>query len=78
MENNERQIRLHQSEILPLAEEVYRTARASYEAGEIMYIEFLQARQLLIASRSEYIDELARYRSSLAKLEAVVGTPLLH
>jgi outer membrane protein, heavy metal efflux system len=77
VKNNERQIKLHQTDILPQAEEVYRTARASYDAGEINYIEFLQARQLLIASRNEYIDELSRYCASLAKLEAVVGTPII-
>lgn len=77
MENNEQQIKLHQSDILPQAEEVYRSARASYTAGEINYIEYLQAQQLLITSRSEYIEELAKYCSSLAKLEAVVGTRLI-
>ncbi len=73
MENYERQITVHRTDILPQAEEVYRTARASYDAGEISYIEFLQARQLLTSSRSEYIDELARYCSSVAKLEYAVG-----
>jgi len=76
MKNNERQILLHQSDILPQAEEVYRSARASYEAGEITYIEFLQARQILISSRNEYVEELVRYYTSLAKLEYAVGAPI--
>jgi outer membrane protein TolC len=76
MKNNERQIKLHQTDILPQVEEVYRTARASYEAGEITYIEFLQARQTLISSRNEYIEELARYCTALAKLEYAVGASI--
>lgn len=76
MKNDERQIVLHQTDILPQAEEVYRTALASYEAGDISYIEFLQARQTLISSRSEYIEELARYCTSLAKLEYAVGASI--
>jgi outer membrane protein TolC len=76
MKNNERQIKLHQTDILPQVEEVYRTARASYEAGEITYIEFLQARQTLISSRNEYIEELARYCTALAKLDYAVGASI--
>jgi cobalt-zinc-cadmium efflux system outer membrane protein len=76
MKNIERQIKLHRSDILPQAEEVYRSALASYEAGDITYIEFLQARQILISSRNEYVEELARYCTSLAKLEYAVGASI--
>lgn len=42
-ENNLKQVKLYVNDILPQAEEIYRTAVKSYEAGEITYIEFLQA-----------------------------------
>ena len=74
--NNERQILLHQTDILPQAEEIYRTAFASYQAGDITYIEFLQARQILISSRNEYVEDLARYCISHAKLEYAVGASI--
>ncbi|MBI5476671.1 MAG: TolC family protein [Ignavibacteriales bacterium] len=77
LKNDERQIKLHQTDILPQAKEVYRTALASYEAGEITYLEFLQARQTLISSRSEFIDELALYCKSLAKLEYAIGSSVI-
>ena len=77
MKINERQLILHQTDILPQAEEVYRSALTSYTAGEITYIEFLQARQLLISSRNEYVEELARYCTSLAKLEYAVGSSII-
>jgi outer membrane protein TolC len=73
MNNYERQIILHQTDILPQADEVYRIALKSYEAGEITYIEYLQARQIRITSRNEYVEELARYCTSIAKLEYAVG-----
>jgi outer membrane protein TolC len=76
MKNIERQIILHQTDILPQAEEVYRIAFASYQAGDITYIEFLQARQILISSRNENIEELARYCISLSKLEYAVGASI--
>ncbi|RPI04832.1 MAG: TolC family protein [Ignavibacteriae bacterium] len=77
MKNNERQIILHRTDILPQAEEAYRSAYASYQAGEISYIEFLQVRQLMSSTRNEYFEELARYCISLAKLEYAVGTSFI-
>ncbi len=71
--NDERQVQLFQSDLLPQAEEVYRGAATSYEAGEITYIEFLQARQTLIAARSTYIDALYHYNTAIARLEKMVG-----
>jgi outer membrane protein TolC len=76
MENNAREINLHRTEILPQAEEMYRIARASYETGEITYIEFIQARQLVVSVRNEYVEELARYCISCAKLEYAVGSSI--
>jgi outer membrane protein TolC len=76
LKNSERQIILHQTDILSQAEEVYRSALESYEAGEITYIEFMQARQTVISSRNEYIEELARYNISLAKLEYAIGASI--
>jgi outer membrane protein TolC len=71
--NDERQVRLYTTDLLPQAEEVYRTAATSYQAGEITYIEFLQARQTLISARSTYIDALYHYNAAIARLENAVG-----
>ena len=74
--NDERQVQLYQNDLLPQAQEVYRSAATSYEAGEITYIEFLQARQTLISARSSYIDALYHYNAALARLEKAVGRPI--
>jgi outer membrane protein, heavy metal efflux system len=77
MTNNRRQVEIHQTDILPQAEETYRTALESYKAGDITYIEFLQARQILISSRDEYIEVLSHYNISLTKLEQAVGSSIV-
>jgi len=71
--NDERQVQLYTTELLPQADEVYRAAALSYQAGEITYIEFLQARQTLISARSTYIDALYRVNAAIAQLEKAVG-----
>ncbi len=71
--NDERQAQLYQSELLPQAYEAYRAAATSYQAGEITYLEFLQARQTLISARSTYIDALYHYNAAIAFLEKAVG-----
>ena len=46
------------------------------QAGEITYIEFLQARQTLILARGTYIDALYHYNAAIAQLEKAVGRTL--
>lgn len=76
-ENDFRQVNLYLSDIIPQAEEVYRSASASYNAGEVTYIEFLQARQTLIGAHSNYINVLFNYYRSIFTLEETVGQNLL-
>jgi cobalt-zinc-cadmium efflux system outer membrane protein len=71
--NDERQVQLYNTDLLPQADEVYRAAATSYEAGEITYIEFLQARQTLISVRGTHIDALYHYNTAIARLEKAVG-----
>ena len=73
VKNDERQVQLYNTDLLPQADEVYRAAAASYQAGEITYLEFLQARQTLISARSTYIDALYHYNTAIARLEKAVG-----
>ncbi len=75
-ENNLKQVKLYVNDILPQAEEIYRTAVKSYEAGEITYIEFLQAKQTIINSRNNYINILFNYNRSIFTLEEIVGKSL--
>ncbi|HEX7510096.1 MAG TPA: TolC family protein [Chitinivibrionales bacterium] len=74
--NAEKQVVLYQKELLPQTEEIYRAASKSYEAGEITYIEFLQAQQTLINSRGGYIDALLSYNLSIVAIEESIGKTL--
>jgi len=73
LQNDQRRVQLYHSELLPQSAEVYRTAATSYQAGEVTYLEFLQARQTLISVRDSYIDALYHYNASVARLERAVG-----
>ena len=74
--NSERQLRLYQTEILPESDEILRAAKASYHAGEITYLEFLQAKQTVVQARSSYIDVFLAYNVARARLEQIVGRQL--
>jgi outer membrane protein TolC len=46
--DTERQVVYYRNEIIPQAEEVYRSASRSYESGEITYLEFLEAQKTVL------------------------------
>jgi cobalt-zinc-cadmium resistance protein CzcA len=72
----DRQVTSYIQGILPQAEEVYRSASKSYESGDITYLEFLEAKQTVISSRSSYIDALLAYNLSIVALEQATGITL--
>jgi len=72
-QNTQTQVKLYIEEILPQADEIYRAAVKSYDAGELEYIEFMQAKQTLISSRNNYIASLLSYNQSLFTLEEIIG-----
>jgi cobalt-zinc-cadmium resistance protein CzcA len=76
-ENNLKQVQLYVNEILPQAEEIYRTAIKSYEAGELTYLEYLQARQTLIGSKNNYINALFNHYQSVFRIEEIVGQNII-
>lgn len=73
LKSDERQVQLYSTDLLPQADEVHRAAATSYSAGEITYVEYLQARQTLTSVRSTHIDALYDYNIALALLEQAVG-----
>ncbi len=74
--NDEKQVLLYQSELLPQADEVYRTANLSYQAGEISYLEYLQAKFTLINARINYTKSLLDYNEAVINLEETSGVEL--
>lgn len=76
-ENNLKQVKLYTNEILPQSEEIFRTAIKSYDAGEITYIEYLQAEQTIISSRNNYNNSLFNYYQSLFLIEEIIGQNII-
>lgn len=77
-ENNLKQVKLYMNEILPQAEEIYRTAIMSYDAGELTYLEYLQARQTLISSKNNYINALFNHYQSVFRIEEIIGQNIIY
>ncbi|MDP4174494.1 MAG: TolC family protein [Bacteroidota bacterium] len=73
LKNAEKQVLLFQKEILPQSEEIYRAAFNSFDAGEISYLEFLQAKQTVISSRGSFLNSLLDYNMALVSLEEATG-----
>jgi outer membrane protein, heavy metal efflux system len=73
LRNNENSVRLYERDLLPQAEEVFRTAFRSYSAGDLSYIEYIQARMTLVGIRNNYVNSLSLYRQSLSAVEELVG-----
>jgi cobalt-zinc-cadmium resistance protein CzcA len=76
VKHEEKQVQLYVKDILPQAEEVFRIAAKSYEAGEITYIEFLQAQQTLVNSKGSYAEALLSYNLSIVTIEEAIGKTL--
>ena len=74
--NNQQQVITYVEDILPQAEEAYRSAVKSYDAGELSYIEYMQVKQLLINARENYVTALFNYSKSIIVLEEIVGKNL--
>ncbi len=71
------QIMHYTGQLIPQAEEIFKLAKASYDSGEINYVEFLQAKQSLIGIKNNYFNSLSSYYSSLSVLETAIGKLML-
>ena len=76
-ENNIKQVKLYIDEIIPQAEEIFTTASKSYDAGEITYLEYLQAKQTLVSSRFNYVNVLSDHFQSLFAIEDIIGQNII-
>ncbi len=76
--NSYSQLLLYTESLLPQSAEIFATAYKSYTAGEITYLEFLQARQLLISSRTSYVNALLNYNASALKIEEITGIEIIN
>lgn len=76
-ENCLAQVKFYIDEIIPQAEEIHRSAIKSYDAGELTYLEYLQAKQTLINARNNYINSLFNYYQSIFRIEEIAGQNII-
>jgi cobalt-zinc-cadmium resistance protein CzcA len=69
LQNAANSVRLYETDLIPQAEEVYRTANRGYVTGDLSYLEYLQARVTLLATRRNYITTLLNYVHSVTLLD---------
>lgn len=75
-ENNKKQVKQYKDEIIPQTEEIFQTADKSYSAGDITYLEYLNAKQTYITSQNNYFYILFEYYNSIFDIEEIVGKSL--
>ena len=61
------------SDILIQAEEVYGTAKISYEQGEANYLSLLEAKKTFITAKENYLNSIYQYKLAYIKLEQTIG-----
>lgn len=75
-QNGKRQGMFFQDEAIPEAEEIFRQAKVSYEEGAIGHIEYLQALQTVIETKTQYIETVFNIGKSIINLENITGSSL--
>lgn len=75
-ENSMRQMKFLGDEALKEAEEIFRQAKISYAEGAIGYVEYLQALTIVHDVRTQYLNSIYNYRSSVITIEEITGGEL--
>ena len=68
-ENNLRQVKFFSEDAMKETDEILRQSSLSYEQGEIGYVEYLQALNIAYEARTQYLNSIYNYYSSIIKLE---------
>ncbi|MBL8765172.1 MAG: TolC family protein [Phycisphaerae bacterium] len=76
LRNNERQAALFETTLLPLAERVLTNMRQSYASGAAMYLDLIEAQNMLLDTRLMIVEARASREKRLAELEALMGTDI--
>lgn len=76
LRNGERQTRVFEEQIIPAAEQTVENVRAGYAAGTGSFIDLLDARRVLLDVRLVASEARAARETSLADLEALIGSDL--
>jgi cobalt-zinc-cadmium efflux system outer membrane protein len=70
------QARYIRDELLPAAQEAFRSANAAYQIGGSSALEVIEARRTLLDAQAQLTEALAEANTSRSDLERAVGAPL--
>lgn len=76
MRNAERQDRLYEDEVIPLAESTVTSLRAQYAASAASLVEYIDAQRALLDARLAGAEAKAAREERLAELEALAGVDM--
>ena len=64
------------TEVLPVARDVFASARKGYQQGKFSYLEVLDAQRTLLAAENRHIETLVNYHSARSQIERLIGKDL--
>lgn len=72
-QNNLRQLKFFNDDVFKEADEIFRQAKISYEAGSIDYTEYLQALGVVYDTRVQFLNVVYNYNKSIISLEKIIA-----
>ncbi|HHJ52308.1 MAG TPA: TolC family protein [Caldithrix abyssi] len=69
-------LRALKEEIIPRAENAFHTINEGYQQGKFGFLDVLDARRTLFASREAYLQNVTDYQLARAQIERLIGQPL--
>ena len=75
-ENSLRQVKYFDEQALKEADEILRQSKISYNEGAIGYVEYLQALNIAYETRTQYLNSIYNYNTSIIKLEKLTAGDL--
>lgn len=70
------EVETQEREVLPLIQRNQDLFEGAFRARELSVLDWVTAQQRALRARREYLEALVRYRVSMGRLEAAMGTPL--
>jgi outer membrane protein TolC len=76
MRDAERQARLFEQDVLPLAQQAMSSSRQAYAAGSVSYVDLIDSQRTLLNVRLMTAQVRIEREKRLAELEALAGTDI--
>ncbi len=75
-ENNLRQLKFFNEHAVKETDEILRQSKKSYDEGEIGYVEYLNALNLVYDTKTQYLNSIYNYNQSIIKMEKLTAGEL--